>query len=546
MSRSAARLWASLALAAFLTTAVAVQPTRILCIGDSNTEGIGQAYGYTFPKPYRFYLWQKLNEEGYTVDFVGTKAGILDISRTEMQRLPEDCGDWYGPEFLAWDDAEHCGQAAWTSSDILNSRCVDWREGENPPTEAIPAGEEYYCQSSPDGNKLAVWLDQLVESNACPDIALVMLGTNDVANGITSTAVCQNITTLLSLLRGANPNMIVVVAKVPPRFDGNGAYSAGITALNTAIGAMIPTWTTNASPVLCVDMHTSFTADDLFAADLVHLNDIGAGKAADKWYDAISDFVNAFRMDIQGDGCDDYVQIHNHQCRIRRGSPNGVFAAAETFFPWDDPAYGIGADNTQYKKGDFDGDGKDDLIHLINVPPYADWSVVWYGTSQGDFDCRGFQPFGGGYWIGSGDNYYAGHFDSDNRSDLIHMVPGTDYVQIWSGLLQRGSFYMSGFSPWPGYAVGYGSYRVGNWDGQYADDLAHFVNGSFVNIWRNNGCNYWYVDAYAPSWDMPIGPADEYEVGDVNADGRDDLRHGTNGAVWHGRPNMISEPWFGQ
>jgi lysophospholipase L1-like esterase len=95
-------------------------------------------------------------------------------------------------------------------------------------------------------------------------------------------------TVIIGRLRGANPNVRVMVAQFTSlQPSGCTDCPTRVTNLNN----MIPSWasqnSTAASPVTVVDQNTGFNpATD--TADGVHANDAGATKIATKWFNALS------------------------------------------------------------------------------------------------------------------------------------------------------------------------------------------------------------------------------------------------------------------
>lgn len=115
-----------------------------------------------------------------------------------------------------------------------------------------------------------------------PEIALIHLGTNDLAQGQTVDSTISEISQIIDRLRAANPTVKVFVAKVIPL--NNPAYP--ITTFNQRIGTLATSKNTTTSPVIAVDQWTGFNAStDTY--DGVHPNATGEAKMAEKWFQAI-------------------------------------------------------------------------------------------------------------------------------------------------------------------------------------------------------------------------------------------------------------------
>jgi hypothetical protein len=82
--------------------------------------------------------------------------------------------------------------------------------------------------------------------------------------------------------------------------------------------------------------------------------------------------------------------------------------------------------------GDFDGDGKTDLVHFID--PGNGYVNVWNSNGDGTFDVKqSFTP-SPSYGVNNNNfNYKVGDFDGDGKTDLVHFIdPGNGYVNVWN------------------------------------------------------------------------------------------------------------------
>jgi lysophospholipase L1-like esterase len=114
-----------------------------------------------------------------------------------------------------------------------------------------------------------------------PDMILVMIGTNDIAQNDNVANAPMRLGALLDKLIGAAPNALIVVATLTPLASGNSA----VQTYNAALPAVIKPRADAGKHVQLVDMFTGFPSSEL--ADGVHPNQQGSARMAGVWYAAI-------------------------------------------------------------------------------------------------------------------------------------------------------------------------------------------------------------------------------------------------------------------
>jgi hypothetical protein len=235
-----------------------------------------------------------------------------------------------------------------------------------------------------------------------------------------------------------------------------------------------------------------------------------------------------------------------------------------TSFTWQDGApgfaprsvWGSGAGATR-QLGDFNGDGKTDLIQLAangtayvwlstgsGFAPYTAWGTGVRPTDQlGDFNGDGktdliqLHENGNAYvWLSTGSAFAPytvwgtgvrpadklGDFNGDGRTDVIQLYESGSAV-VW---LSTGS----GFAPYAYWGTGVTpNDQVGDFNGDGKSDIVQLYSSGSAVVWLSNGSgfeNYQY-------WGSGVRPIDK--LGDFNGDGKTDviqLHENGNAYVW--------------
>jgi hypothetical protein len=244
--------------------------------------------------------------------------------------------------------------------------------------------------------------------------------------------------------------------------------------------------------------------------------------------------------DFNGDGAEDFVQLCcGDTASIWLSNRDGTFVRSE-FRPWA----GYGLNNGEWLDGDFNGDGKDDLLHAC----CPDLVRLWRSTGNGTFELLAFSAWAG-YPYQSGNGWQSGDFNGDGRADVIHFCCG-DQVQTWFAN-GDGTFAINSFQPWPGYGTG-GRWIAGDFNGDSRTDLAHQCCDDYMHIWRSRGDGRYDV-AFTQAWPGYGMRPGSWITGDFNGDSREDLLHiccADYGHTWYGRLDggfdvAIFQPWPG-
>ncbi|ACL16342.1 DUF3821 domain-containing protein [Methanosphaerula palustris] len=211
---------------------------KIMPLGDSLTKGLTDTTEAASHPTYRYWLWNELKSAGYDVDFVGS---------------------WTDPNFNLDFDQDNEGHGGYTTSGIL--------DGVDGDTQG----------------HLSDWL-----THYTPDVALVMLGTNDVLNDVPTQHSIYSLGRIIDTIRQKNPNVRILLAQIPP----TAVSRDNLLALNAAIPVLAAQKSTAQSPITVVDMYTGFDgiADTQSAG--VHPDESGEKKIAAKWYAALTQVLS--------------------------------------------------------------------------------------------------------------------------------------------------------------------------------------------------------------------------------------------------------------
>ena len=202
---------------------------RIMPLGDSITQG--QEGHSTYRRP----LWKMLDENGFSVNFVGT---LREYYPGVLPRLSDF-------------DIDHEGHWGWRADQILG--------------------------------KIDGWA-----KSASPDIVLIHLGTNDIFRNQPNEETVAELVEIIMIFRKYNPQVKIFVAQIIPVFGEK--INVRIRDFNRRFPAMAAELSTEISPVIIVNQYENFNAEtDTY--DGVHPDAKGAQKMAQKWYDALEEFL---------------------------------------------------------------------------------------------------------------------------------------------------------------------------------------------------------------------------------------------------------------
>ncbi len=245
---------------------------------------------------------------------------------------------------------------------------------------------------------------------------------------------------------------------------------------------------------------------------------------------SVSDEENTLAADFNGDGQTDLIQFANGRSFVWTANDDGNSFDVSEFIP--SAGYRVG-EAKDYKLGDFNADGKADLLkvtdHIFST---------WFSNGNGSFrvvETREQDRYGDGRQIQTGD------FNGDGRTDLIFFDKTETQIGISAG---GGRFMWHRFVPWSGYDVGKGErFDAADFNGDGRTDLIHFY-GNFTNVWLASANGTFDVRHFRPANSYPdVDNGHRFRVANINNDGNADLINflGNRIDVWVGKGNGLFE-----
>jgi lysophospholipase L1-like esterase len=204
----------------------------IMPLGDSITAG--QHSIGAVPGAYRIKLWERFQDDGLNINFVG--------------------GSSNGPPSLG--DKNHQGQPGWKINRIT-SDLVDRNLFQNYPS----------------------------------DVILLTIGTNDINNGASVSRMIADLGALIDRIHLKSPNSRLVVSSIPPVEAPRGTTSmtTRINSYNAQMKLLVDAKAANGYKVYFTDAGGSLTVNDINGelGDGLHPTEAGYHKLGNAWYEAL-------------------------------------------------------------------------------------------------------------------------------------------------------------------------------------------------------------------------------------------------------------------
>ena len=214
--------------------------------------------------------------------------------------------------------------------------------------------------------------------------------------------------------------------------------------------------------------------------------------------------------DFDGDGRDDILRQLN-----RYGGAEVFLSTGNAFVPGVNLRWsGFGHRDAGWYVGDFDGDGRDDLMRELNQ--YGGGEVFLSTGSA-------FPPAPNLVWSGSGHRgagWTLGDFNGDGRTDILRPLNSTGGAEVF---LSTGSGFR-GSTPlvWTTASFNTRPWYVGDFNGDGLDDVMREVNiNGAAEVFFSNGMSF--EPAPTLRWFGSGHHGLGWQIGDFDGDGRDDI-----------------------
>lgn len=223
--------------------------------------------------------------------------------------------------------------------------------------------------------------------------------------------------------------------------------------------------------------------------------------------------------DFNGDGMDDIVGFGYNDVGVGISNGIGKFESSNWTkgFTYNE---GYRTDKHPRLVGDFNGDGKDDIIGFGH-------SATYVGLSENNkFNVKNWisaYSYGAG-WKVEKHPRLIGDFNGDGKDDVIGFGEHKTYVAISNNGNFTSSKWSDGFSYSAGYRIDHPR-LVGDFNGDGKDDIVGFANSAtYVGI--SNGVNTFMSNIWTTGFTYNGGyraKSNPRLVGDFNGDGYDDI-----------------------
>jgi lysophospholipase L1-like esterase len=394
-----------------------------------------------------------------------------------------------------------------------------------------------------------------------PNVVLLHAGTNDTNRDTEMSTAPQRLAHLIDDIVAHDPGVVVVVAQIVP--NANADAQRRVDAFNAAIPDLVNA--RSAQKVVLASMSRVTTAQ---LADGLHPNDSGFQTMADAWHSALDAAANLITppvgttpscvdstngwydrgqvaagtgapaaqvrlADIDGDGRDDYLVIHDNGALDEWMNAGGDSPGHAGWLARGQIAAGTGAPPAQVQLADIDGDRDADYLVIGANGSVTAWTNNG-GDGSGGWAARG-QIAAGVAGANPGNVRFA-DINGDGRADYLVVQPNGGPVTAW---INNGGDGSGGWTGRGQIATGTGNALIAfaDFNCDPKDDyLAFTSNTGALNAWINDGGDSPGHAGWIARGQVAAGtgaPGSQVVFADLDGDGRDDylVLNPSNGAV---------------
>ncbi|MGP9018929.1 FG-GAP-like repeat-containing protein [Streptomyces sp. BR1] len=268
--------------------------------------------------------------------------------------------------------------------------------------------------------------------------------------------------------------------------------------------------------------------------------------------------------DYNGDGRADMAALYGYsdgsvKLFTALGKADGGFEAPTASWGSGPGNWAFG--NMTMRSGDFNGDGRDDLVVWYSYGNGSDQLFTFTADIRGGFNAPLASQYAapGNYNVNNM-KFTVGDFNGDGRSDLGVLYGYSDnHVQLHSFLAREDGGFQDRTSSWEATNFQFARTHIvaGDFNGDGKDDIAAWYDqadgGDAIHTFVSNATSGGKFDNPKVGWQAPPGnyyyPNMKIVAGDFDGDGKDDIAamYGyDNGAVkmftWRSNGNGFSDP----
>ncbi|MFF9338808.1 FG-GAP-like repeat-containing protein [Streptomyces sp. NPDC014773] len=256
------------------------------------------------------------------------------------------------------------------------------------------------------------------------------------------------------------------------------------------------------------------------------------------WTDRTAHLRTDLAGDYDGDGRTDIFTVYDYEkggigLYVSRANANDGHNPPQEYYATDDPGDWY-YDSSKWASGDFNGDGRDDLVGFYGYGTGAVKAYTFLSQASGGPVGRTSIDLPTGQWDWSKSTMLAGDLNGDGRDDLAFTYDhGNGVLGVYRALSRAdGTFenpVLSFKTPATWWYMNSASYTMGDTNGDGRDDIVALYGYAagearlFTFAAKADG----HLSNYVGSWSAPAGVWErsrgKMTTADFNKDGRDDL-----------------------